>query len=382
MDQYLRIYQLELIDRFLVDRLHLPLFLMWLLFVFLYFGVLLILHSAIGTPGPANLKDVFRNPSGSFYYPNLIAATYDFIGNPLYLTLLLFLRRHVPHQFRQLQENGFIVAKSPTSPMTKFFHFLGSNDRAQKLAMIVYPIAATIIGTLGAAFAFLPQTTPGRYALWLTALSIYGRAAVLVQLIYIFVILGNYQFDFRLHLDHPDGCSGLAPFGELSIAAYSYLFITAMILAFGTLAGGTPAEIILRSTSISGAFVYLWLLFPLAVMIIFVQLIYRPHRALRELQRQHLLIGSAAWTDYHQQLLSNVLGAAKKSTAPLADRGRYHFSDDLELLEVWAKLNKYVQDMHTWPIPRRAFRIIAILVNPLIPILLPLVGELVRGWLP
>jgi hypothetical protein len=46
------------------------------------------------------------------------------------------------------------------------------------------------------------------------------------------------------------------------------------------------------------------------------------------------------------------------------------------MLEIWAKLDKYVADMHTWPISNYTLRMLAIFVNPFVPILIPIVVDI------
>ena len=382
LQQFLRVYQIEPIGQLSSGWLRLPLPVVWFLFAVLYFGVLFILHRLVGTPRPTNFGDIFRHPSTFFYYPNLIAIAYDFMGNPLLLVLLVFFRSHIPTQFVRLEQSGFISEKSATSRVNKLLHFLGTNSQAQTLMAVILPLLIALLGLIVDVMVYLPQGAPSQYAVFLSLLGRYARVAALVQFVYVFIIIANYKLDFKFHFNHPDECSGLAPFGKLATSGYAYLFVHAMIEAIGTTAGGTAFERALRSITGSFTLVYLWILFPIAAIFIFSQLIRRPHCVLRKLQEQYLWNASTAWTSHHQQLTSSIARAVEQSKTPLAARANYHFADDLELLEVWAKLNKYVEDMHTWPIPKRTFRIIAVLGNPLIPVLLPIVVDAVRNFLP
>jgi hypothetical protein len=381
LQQSLRIYRIEPLGLVLSGWLHLPLYVIWFLFVILYFGILLILHHVVGTQPPTNLGDIFRLPPIYFYYPNLIAIMYDLVGHPLLLVLLIFFRDHISSQFAELERSGFIREKSTTSRIARAFRFLGTNSRVQTLLIIIVPLLVAVVGLGVDVVVWSPKDTPGSYAVLVSSLGRYGRLAAFAQLVYIFVVLGNYEYSFSLHLNHPDGCSGLAPFGKLAIAGYTYLFVFAMMQAVGSAAGSSGFEKALNAIGL-GSFAYLWILFPLALILIFDRLIYRPHRVLKELQLQYLRVASAAWTNYHQQLTSSIVGAVEQSKTPLTNKASFHFGDDLELLNVWERLNKYVEEMHTWPIPKRVFPTIAILANPLIPMLLPVVVDVVKSRLP
>lgn len=211
----------------------------------------------------------------------------------------------------------------------------------------------------------------------------YGILVAFIQFAYIFIILSNYTFDFRLHLNHPDQCSGLRPFGNMALPAYWYTFALAMMLAVGTFTSGTYFDLVIRNlTGSSFALLYLWVLFPIAVIAIFNQLLYKPHCALQRLQGQYLRRSSASWTRYHQQIASAIYGAVESSESPLLSTIDFDLSDDLELLESWEKIDKYIANMHTWPIPKRTLRAIAISANPLIPVLLPVVADVIRRVLP
>ena len=77
MQTYLKTYRKEPLGWVLVDLLHLSPPAVGVIFAFLYFGILLILHNIAGHPLPDEFGDVFRHPSGRYYYPNLIAVAYD-----------------------------------------------------------------------------------------------------------------------------------------------------------------------------------------------------------------------------------------------------------------------------------------------------------------
>ena len=382
MGHYILVYRIEPMGHVLLGWLRLPLTVIWFLFVFLNFGIRLIMHSIVGTPRPASFRDIFRAPSTFYYYPNLIAITFDLIGIPLIITMLVFFRDYIPEQLTRLEQSGLINEKPTTTKMTRTLHALSTNNRIQFIAIAIIPFLVAILGLFVDIWLFSPQDAPAIYALFQSLFGRYARMAIVAQIIYVFLILSNYRFDFRLHFFHPDECSGLAPFGSLAIAGYAYLFIHAMMQAIGTVAGGTGFERVLTSATGSVALIYLWLIFPIALSFIFSNLIYKPHRILQKTQSQYLWNTSTAWTKYHQQLTSSITRAVDRSEKPFADKSNFNFSDDLELLEIWSKLNKYVEDMHTWPIPKRTFQTIAILANPLIPLLLPVVVDVVRNLFP
>lgn len=150
------------------------------------------------------------------------------------------------------------------------------------------------------------------------------------------------------------------------------------MLTVGTFASGTYFDIAIRSMAGSAALAYLWVLFPLALIVIYARLMYKPHYMLQQLQDQYLRRSSASWTGYHQQIAPSILGYVESSETPLLGKAHFDFSDDLKVLEVWAKLDKYFADMHTWPIPKGTFRTVAVLANPFIPILPPVIVGAVR----
>lgn len=385
--QFLQVYRIELFGRLLLDQFHLPLPVILLLFVFLNFGVRLIVKSALDTPGPSNFGAIFRPAPGDpdlYYYPNLTAITNDLIGLPLVIALLVFFRSYIHDQIVQLEQNRVIKnikSKSMESRIAKLLHFFNVEGQGQKLAIIGLPLAVGVLGFVADISVPTQPDVHEIYALFQSFLGRYARVAIFVQFVYVFLILSNCDLGFELHLSHPDGCSGLYPFGKLAIAGYIYLFVHAMLQALGTVGGGTGFERGLRSVVGSSALIYLWILFPLALILIFSQLVYRPHRELQRTQKQYLLDTSAAMTDYHQKLTSNIIQTVEKSEAPLTDKASFHFSDDVELLEKLSKLNKYVEDMHTWPLPKRTFRTLAVLANPLIPMLLSVVSDVMKNLL-
>jgi hypothetical protein len=382
-EQLFRVYQIEPIGWLLSVRFQPPLLVVWLLFVVLYFGVLFIMYGLAGTPQPPHFSDMFRQPSASSYYPNLNAIAYDVVGNPLLLALLVFFPRQIPAQFAQLKQSGFIDLKPATSWMDKALHYLGTKRRIQRLTVIGLPLLAALLLRLFVDTGpFSPQAMPSLYTEFLSFLGRYGRAAALVQFGYIFITIANLELKPEFHFNHPDECSGLAPFGRLATLGYAYLFVHMMVEAIGITTGDTAFGRVVGSISGPYAPVFLGILFPIAAAVIFGQLLYAPHCVLRKLQEQTLLDVSTAWTKYHKQVTSCISEAVRQSNTLLTAEADHRFADDWELLETWTKLNKCIEDVHTWPIPKRTIRIVATLGNPLIPVLLPLVVDALKNFLP
>jgi hypothetical protein len=376
LKQYLGLYKREWIGQVLVDHLHLPLPVIGGLFSFLYFGVLLALHSTTGHPLPINLSQLFSLPTDSFYYPNLIGIAYDLIGNPLIFVLLVSMRDYIPRQFFQLEKDGLIHRTSSNSRFKKFVEKVSNKPTFQFIVITLIPLLFSSIFAVIDIVIYRPTDIPAQYAVILSWLGRYAGLAILIQITYLFLVMNNYALNVKLNLSHPDHCSGLAPFGNLAIIIYEVFFIWAMIEAVGISAGGSAWQRAI--TSISGPFtlIYLWILFPLAVLYVFDQLVYRPHRAMCELQENYLGSSSHAWSNYHQNIKSEIMTAVNTSQIPLTSKSQHQYSDDLEMLEIWEKLDKYVADMHTWPISNYTLRMLAIFVNPFVPILIPIIVDI------
>jgi hypothetical protein len=380
--QDLGIYKREFLGWLLADRLHCSAPIIDGIFISLYFGVLLVLHAIAGHPLPASFGEVFSLPTAFYYYPNLIGVVFDLIGNPFLYVLLVIFRSYIPHQFIQLEQDGLLEEKLSLSRRDRFTQFLLRNRRIQFLAMSVLPLAAGLLFGFVDFRVYQPMDIAAKYAIFLSFIGSYTNMAIIIQLAYVFLILGRYTLNARINLTHPDQCCGLAPFGNLAIAIYTTLFVWAMITAIAISAGGMAWQKVVTSASGPATLIYLWILFPLAILLIFNRLVYQPHQAMRALQQEYLLAASKAWTNYHQNIRSSLTTAVKTSQASLASKSRYNYSDDLELLETWAKLDKYVADMHTWPISNSTVRLIAVFVNPILPIVIPAVTEFLFARLP
>ena len=160
IDHYLGIYKRELLGLALVDRLHLPVSLMGGFFIFLFFGVLLVLHTIAGHLLPANLGEVFSHPSASFYYPNLIGITYDLVANPFLLVLLMAFRHYIPRQFRQLEQDSLIQVRSSFSRWNRLAKFVASNPRVQFLAIVLFPLVLSLLLAIVDVRVSQPADTP------------------------------------------------------------------------------------------------------------------------------------------------------------------------------------------------------------------------------
>jgi hypothetical protein len=347
------------------------------IFSFLYFGFLLALHNTAGHPRPTNLNEVFSLPTGSYYYPNLIGIAYDLIGYPVIFVLLVIMMDYIPRQFVQLEGDELIHRTPSHSRSRRFVEKVLCKPHYQIVAMTVFPLLFSSIFAVIDILVYRPTDIPWQYSIFLSWLGRYADLAILVQIAYILLIINSYTLKVRLNLSHPDHCSGLAPFGNLAIIIYAVFFICAMIEAIGIAAGGSSWQKAITGVSGQFALIYLWILFPLAVLYIFDRLVYRPHRTMHDLQKNYLEISSQAWSNYHQNIKSEIMTAVKTSQIPLASKSHHQYTDDIELLETWAKLDKYVADMHTWPISNYTLRLLAIFVNPFVPILIPAVVDII-----
>ncbi len=350
-------------------------------FILVYFGVLLTLHNVTGHLPPSTFKELFSHPTDHFYYPNLIGIAYDLVGNPLFFVFLAVIRYYIPRQFLQLDLDGLIKEKDNLSPLERIVHFISLNNRVQVIVGVIFPFIASLFLAFQSVQIFQPVDIPAKYAIFLSFLGSYAILVILVQLAYIFLILRNYSFNVKINLSHPDNCSGLAPFGNLAIIIYAFLFFWAMFQAIGTSAGGSALQKAITTTTGSITLIYLWLLFPLASIYIFDRLVYQPHIALFELRRQYLETFSRIWTERHQQIRSKLRTTIEFSKSPRSKKGNHDFNSELEILQTWVKLDQYVIDMHTWPISKSTFQILGTFANPLIPILLPAIIGLVKSLL-
>jgi len=377
LEQYLGLYRRDWIGWLLSERMHLSLPVIGGLVSFLYFGVLLALHEIGGDPAPNNLIELFSLPEDFYYYPNLIGVAYDLIANPMVIVLLVFMRDYIPRQFVQLQRDGSLHVKPMHSHTYRYIEKTLRNPYLQIFVVTALPILISSFITVIDIDVYQPSNASSQYSLLLSWLGRYASLSILAQIVCTVLIVNSHAIGARLNPANPDQCSGLAPFGNLALVMYSAFFVWAMMEAVNLAAGGSALDKAITVVSGQYALIYLWILFPFIAFYIFAQLIYRPHRSLRGLQMEYLETSGQTWATYREKIKSELVTIANSSQIPLASELHKQYTGDIELLEAWAKLDRYVTDLHTWPIPSHTLRLLAIFVNPLVPILLPVVVELV-----
>jgi hypothetical protein len=371
----------EPLSGLLRDRLHLSPLVVGALAVLAYLGVLTLLHTLAGTPRPTTLAQALSPPAKGrgYYYPNLDSVVFDLVGNPLLLFLLVAFRDYLPAQFRQLERNGVIVRR-PVSPWVAKLVRLEISGRRRGFR-------AVYLGLLGAAlvvafFSPAPGQLDGALRAWtffLVALGAYTRLAVLLQVSYVLLIWRGYSLELaHLNLLHADRCGGVAPLGNLAIAAYSFLFALATLQGVDLFAGQALLKGVLGGDLGSALGLALWLLFVVALLLVFERLVYRPHRAMEQYQAERLSGSGQAWSDYHRHLGTRLAASLAQRPGTAEGTPGRDLQEDLELLAGWYRLNQYIADLHTWPIPRPTLRLLAVLVNPLIPLLVPVLVRVLQ----
>jgi hypothetical protein len=214
---------------------------------------------------------------------------------------------------------------------------------------------------------------PGLYGVFLSFLGRYVRAAIIIQIIYIFLILNLHTINSKIHIHHPDECNGFAPFGNLSCAIYFFLFIFALtqaVVTAITIASGNVTNIAML--------VYLWIVFPIATLFVFEKLVYQPHKVLQDVQKRSLLDSSLRWNGYYLKATTDLekwISNGGKDDAP-------QLSVVLQTLDDWKKLDAHMADVNTWPISKNTLRVLSTLTNPFLPVLLPAVVEIFKNVLP
>ena len=374
LDRYLGIYSRELLGWVFKGRLQLPLSVTAGFFISLYFGVLLILHLKIGSPFPPSIAELFSVQTNIFYYPNLIGIAYDLIGNPMLLVLLVFFRDYVPHQFNELKKNGVLQEKVSQTLSARLLG-VALNSYAQIFLINILPIILSLTLAVFDMQFYQPEGAPSKYGIFLSALGRYVVLVFIIEIAYIFLILKNYSIKISLQLKHPDNCSGTSPFGNLAIATYFVFFIWAMMEAIGISVGGSALLRSMSETSKITTVAFLWILFPLISLFVFEQLIYSPHCLLQSIQTEYLEKSRKSWAGLHKDIKSSLSDAIKKSGTPSSKKSSSTLSDSMHNLETWDKLDQYVIDMHTWPISKTTIRTIALFINPLLPLLFPVVVD-------
>jgi hypothetical protein len=112
-------------------------------------------------------------------------------------------------------------------------------------------------------------------------------------------------------------------------------------------------------------------------LLVFDFFIYQPHRNLEEIKKEKLLNDSIYLTDYHGKLYHSIIKERRAQIGAIKIKSKTFFLDEFELFEISEKLIKIVEDIHTWPIPKRTFQKIVIFINPLLPMLLPIIGSFI-----
>lgn len=376
LKQYLRAYEVEPLGKLLVDRLHLPAPVIGAIFAILYFGVLSILHGIAGTRSPSSFRELFQHPSTVFYYPNLLGITFDLAGNPLAFAFLGFIRHFVPSQFGVLAQDNVLVKHDLRSSTARRLHKIASGKGFQLAAVVLLPAFLGVWYGIQFGVYRQPAHLADQYAVLLGMLAVYAVWTVIVQLAYIFVILHAYSLNLQLKPICGDLGSMLRPLGNMAVAIYAFLFLWAMLRSVILSVEGGPFAANPRNISALLSFLYLWLVFPASILVVFEQLVYRPHRLLANIRRQYLQESSAAWMTWHRQIHGELLDLARTGKQAWQSG---NFDDKIKLLEDWAKLDSYIAEMNTWPLPRSAFRAIAFFVNPLVPLFIPLFAGLLQG---
>jgi hypothetical protein len=188
-----------------------------------------------------------------------------------------------------------------------------------------------------------------------------------------------------LNVAHPDRCGGLSPFGNLAIATYLFLFFNGLLASFGTYGGVGPyaegsafVQFTLKDLGVFGQIssVFFVLLYPLTIIIVVDQLLYKPHSALENYRQEYLKSLSMKWTKIYENILQNLDLVAERSHSPRKTQLKDIEDTQIENFDQWLRLEKYILDMHTWPIPKSVFGFIALFLNPFVPLLIPLIQEI------
>lgn len=363
LDSLLGIYLVEPVGRILIDKAGIPISIIW--FGALFFNYLYLAVQHDRSRNPLEILPEFLASLNPFL------VVVEIISKPLMITLMLYYRRKIPEQLRKLAENDQLQPLSKNGWTFRLYQ-LTSRFSFQVLLSVILPSIFALLSIAINAPAGIPRIY------WVIMfISAYSLIGAFFQIVYIFLILNTYSLNVRLQVDHPDKCSGLLPFGMLAIYAYIYFFTWALTRAVIAIAGADRLD---RAVGNITGFniLYIWLFFPLAFFIIFDRLVHRPHHALQSVKEQYLLTTNLHWMRFHQKLIGNLKAIAIEPLKDDVQRDNStHLTDDIDILDDWKKLNFYVSQVHTWPIPKDVFRFIAIFANPLIPLLLPLLFEMI-----
>ena len=376
LGEYLRFFKMEPLGKLLADYLKLSITSVGVIFVLLYFGVLLILHARLNHPFPQDVNQLFSFSATRSYYPDIVGIFLDLIGSPLIFVFLVAFRRYIPHQFTRLVKNNLIEPKFESN-RKKTVNSLLRNRKIQ-IILTALPILFTLILIPADPRLYSQRNIVIDYEIFLTHIARYAVVALFLEILYVFIIFQYYAISPRLNPLHPDNCNGLSPQGNIAIMIYSILFLEAMIQAIGTLEGGGIFQQLLISTFGNISLIYLWLFFPLFSIFVFVKLVYNPKKQVQNLQQEYLTDSSESWTDYFLKTRTNIISHVETPPVQAGKNLNHDFSKDVEILEIWQKLDKYIVEMNVWPIPRNTTKRIAILINPIIPILIPIMIEFLK----
>jgi len=325
-------------------------------FVLVYFAIPFFLHAAMKTPRPVTIAQTLEPAR---YYPNAFAVTYDLIGTPVLLLLLTLLPSFIERQCRKLGEDGVVASVPARSRAIRLL----LRPWLQVTLIGVVPLLWGVAGLVQDVRNYPQEDVVAYYKLALAVLSRYARASGVIQVALVLIAVRRLVIAPRVVSQHPDGCSGLAPFGNLALATYAVLFVNTLMVAVGVAVGGVSlVDTMGLSRTVAQAIV--WLAFPFVALYIFESLILRPHIALQWFLRDQVSAAAVAWQIQQKDLTDRLAGGAGKA-------------DDFGRLKSWAELNETVAATHTWPVSRGLLRNVAVLVSPIIP---PLV-TIIRNYL-
>jgi hypothetical protein len=335
------LYYSEPLGLILRDKLKLSPAFIWVLGILVYFGGLLLCHQWVGTPAPADMQALLSLPTTSFYYPNLGSVLYDLVGNPLFLFMLVHYREYIPRQIQTLEKQGYIEYISEGKK--RWYQSLLTRRWVQIAVGVLLPFAVAVTGIFVDAYVYDLLEPYDIYVVFLSFLGRYARVAVGIQIIYIFIILQRYQYRFRFQLFHPDQCGGLSSFGNLALAGYLYIFLFAIMQS---LLGATAFESALTRMG-AGTILYLWIFFPLLLILLLNGLILKPKNEMQRLRDQYLSNASKVYTHYHQRLSAKVEEKMDNLDAFEAKKHSDHLPESqITVLETYEKLNQKVLDLN------------------------------------
>ena len=94
---------------------------------------------------------------------------------------------------------------------------------------------------------------------------------------------------------------------------------------------------------------------------------------------EYLEVSSQIWTNYHQRIRSSLVNVMDTDKIDSSNEKNEKLSDNLKLLETWTKLDQYVTEMPIWPISKSKRKLLVIVINPFIPMLLPILTNFAKS---